>query len=621
MLRRDYLNGMAFAAGAARTSWGWTAAPAAYPPSLTGLRGSHPGSMDIAHAKAWADSPQPLKPETTESFDLIVVGAGISGLASAFFYAQQVRQGARILVLDNHDDFGGHARRNEFEVDGHRLLTYGGTQSLDTPARYSKVTLGLLRQLGIDLVALRRAYDLDYFKRHGLGMGLFYDAATFGRDAFLPSAPPTLLHPGYYTRHYVPGIGTPKTFAQHMASAPLTIQQRAQLESVLKGQAAIRNLRKEMRAQPTMPYVRVLRELYGVTDPAVLMLLSMVMAEDSALGASTVSWEAAGEAGLWGTQGQRAPHPPAPIPRPVNGDDSDLDGYFFHFPDGGATLARALVQRMVPAVVRTGAPAYPVDARFDYAALDRPHQPVRIRLGSTAVQVANVGQGTRVLYQRQGHTHAALAAHTIMAGWSMSHAHVVQGLDSEQKGAMRANVKLPMVYAQVVLRRWHAVQRAGLAVAYAPGAYFQYCQMDFPVSMGGYRPPRGPNDPAVLLMVRVPAPLLDAESPEQQIRAGRAELLATDFSQYEEQVLRQLQAMYGPYGLNSREDVAALTINRWGHGFVWDEALYNGEPAHLLASRPVGHIHMAGADSKGRAYLDAAIDAAWHAVHAVNRSR
>jgi spermidine dehydrogenase len=139
--------------------------------------------------------------------------------------------------------------------------------------------------------------------------------------------------------------------------------------------------------------------------------------------------------------------------------------------------------------------------------------------------------------------------------------------------------------------------------------------------MGGYRPPRGPNDPAVLLMVRVPAPLLDAESPEQQIRAGRAELLATDFSQYEEQVLRQLQAMYGPYGLNSREDVAALTINRWGHGFVWDEALYNGEPAHLLASRPVGHIHMAGADSKGRAYLDAAIDAAWHAVHAVNRSR
>ena len=58
---------------------------------------------------------QPLPPltELDEDYDLVVVGAGLSGLAAAHFYREQ-RPAARILLLDNHDDFGGHAKRNEF---------------------------------------------------------------------------------------------------------------------------------------------------------------------------------------------------------------------------------------------------------------------------------------------------------------------------------------------------------------------------------------------------------------------------------------------------------------------------------------------------------------------------
>jgi spermidine dehydrogenase len=61
--------------------------------------------------KTWDDvSPEA---DTDEVYDLIVVGGGISGLAAAYFYRKTAGPRVRILVLDNHDDFGGHAKRNE----------------------------------------------------------------------------------------------------------------------------------------------------------------------------------------------------------------------------------------------------------------------------------------------------------------------------------------------------------------------------------------------------------------------------------------------------------------------------------------------------------------------------
>lgn len=607
MLRRDFLNGALLGAGL--HGLGTARAETPYPPALGGLRGSHPGSMDLAHERAWLGTTDVPTPESTEQYDLVVVGAGISGLATAYYYQRALGKDARILILDNHDDFGGHARRNEFTVQGRRILSYGGTQSLDTPENYSAVAKGLMRELGVDLVTLRRAYDLDYFRRHRLGLGMFYDADTFGRDVLLPSSLPTLNHPSFYARHYVPGIGVPSAFALTLDKAPLNAAQRSQLQAVLKGQRRATRLDFD---DDSLRYVDVLRQAYGVQDDALLTLLSMAMGDDSALGGSTVSWEAARDGGLLGTVPARRVRAQAES-LPVNDDDEDMDGYFFHFPDGNATVARLLAQRLVPGLARVASPAQCVDARFDYAQLDSPQNPVRIRLGSTAVQVSNQGQGTRVVYGIRGRYAVALAPHTVMAGWSMAHAHIVQGLSARQKAAMRANLKLPFVYAQVVLRRWHALQRAGIAVAYAPGAYFQYCQMDFPVRFGGQAPAESPDEPAVLLMIRLPAPQLEAR-PEDQIRAGRGEVLGTDFAQYEAQVLRQLQAMYGAHGFDAQRDVAALTVNRWGHGYTWDEARFEGEPAHRLSARALGRIHMAGADSTGRAYTDAAIDAAWRVV-------
>lgn len=272
------------------------------------------------------------------------------------------------------------------------------------------------------------------------------------------------------------------------------------------------------------------------------------------------------------------------------------------------------MRHLVPAVCKSDDPVHILTERFDYTRLDHARQPVRIRLSSLAVDMANVVGGTRVRYVRNGQLFEAHAPHAVMAGWHMLAAHVIADLPTRQKEAMRANLKMPLVYAQVALRQWRPLESAGGGAAYCPGAPFQFVQLDFPVRMGDYQPARTPEHPAVVLMIRMPCPMLGEGSVPELLRAGRADLLGTTFETFDQQIRTQLQAMFGPHGFDAGRDIADITLNRWPHGYVWEDAQYQGRPAHQLARRRHGNIVMANADSAGRAYTDAAIDMAWRAV-------
>ena len=164
--RRDFLNGVAIGAGASLLMPGQLIAQPAgsiaakkspgdyYPPTLTGMRGSHEGSYEVAHALAWNGQKPSSYEELDEHYDLIVVGAGQSGLAAAWYYRKKMGPTAKILLLDNHDDFGGHAKRNEFHQDGNMVLGLGGAQNIEPMSSYSAMAIELLKDIGIDDQAL-----------------------------------------------------------------------------------------------------------------------------------------------------------------------------------------------------------------------------------------------------------------------------------------------------------------------------------------------------------------------------------------------------------------------------------------------------------------------------------
>ena len=618
--RRDFLNGCAVAVGAslAATSPGWLEAmsvadasaekdPAYYPPAKTGMRGSHDGSWEVAHAmrdgKQW--------PETriaAEEFDMIVVGGGISGLASAYFYRQSAGAKAKILVLDNHDDFGGHAKRNEFR-DGNRLLLgYGGTQSIEAPGHYSKESIGLLHDIGIDVQRFYKYFDQDLYKSMGLKRATFFDKETFGVDRMLP---------GFGT-HYLGLSYPPETLAQipisDVARQDLARLQSAQVDYLpdLSSKEKFRKLRKTSYKDFLLQYVKV--------DPEVLKIFQTSPHGLYAVGIDAVSAEDCYRMGYPGFKGMK-----------LESERSEKGGreepYIFHFPDGNASIARLVVRALIPGAVPGSTMEDVVTARVNYALLDDSSSATRIRLNSTAIRAKHVGgpndaKQVEVTYVRGGVAHKARAAHCVLACYNMVIPYLCPEMSQTQKEALHYCVKLPLVYTNVQIKNWESLQKLGVSSIYAPGSYSSTVSLDFPVSMGEYHFPSSPKEPCLLHLLRTPCkPGLACK---EQYQAGRWELLSTTFETFERNIRDELGRMLGGGGFDPARDIEAITVNRWPHGYAYE---YNplfepldrpsSERPCVIGRQPFGRIHIANSDADGHAYTNIAIDQGHRAVQEI----
>jgi spermidine dehydrogenase len=621
--RRDFMNGAAMAIAAAISPHSSLLAqavagpqdrPGYDPPAAHGMRGSHPGAFEVAHqlrdGTFWKNAGQPES--TGESYDLIVVGGGISGLCSARFFHSTAGKTARVLILDNHDDFGGHAKRNEFEVDNTFMLGYGGTYSIESPAPYSPVAKGVIRDLGIDVSSYARHNDARLYPSLGLKEKIFFDKETFGADCLVVSPSP---------RHGA------KSWDEFAAQAPLSDKAKADVKRLLTlDEDLMPGLTSEQKKAKLarISYADYLTKLVKV-DPQVVAMLDPRQKSLYGVGIDAISAQDAWGLDMPGFDGLKLKPGPGPgMGRDANRSE-EAEKYFFHFPDGNSSIARLLVRSLVPQAVPGDSVDDIVTTQLRYDQLDQAGRPTRIRLNSTVVKVRHEGdpataKEVEVTYVRQGKLYTVKAGHCILACWHPVIPYLSDELPAAQMAALRSAEKVPLVYTNVALKNWESFVRLKTASVSAPGCYFTEFELDHRVSIGNYHCTKQPDQPIVLAMARYPcSPGLPARS---QHRAGRANLYATSFETFERNIRQQLARTLGPGGFDPASDIAAITVNRWPHGYayqynsLWDPFWLEGGPLPCVEARkPFGRIAIANADADAYAYTDCAINQAYRAVN------
>ena len=607
--RRDFLNGSALTIAAGLTpATQVSAAPMRYPPALTGLRGHHPGSFETAHAlaregKGFSFDRQPAE----EQYDLVVVGGGISGLSAAWFYRRAAGPKARILVLDNHDDFGGHAKRNEFRLDGRLVLGYGGSESLQSPkALFSKTAKRLLRDLGVDIARFDRAFERKLYPSLGLSRGVFFARESFGRDVLATGDPMTMV-----ADDLGPGLLNGKPIAEFVAQFPVTEESKAQLVGLYRQTSdplAGQSNDDKIKTLKATSYRNYLVKICGYNEEVANCFQGRTL-DFFGLGCDAVPAEDARDVGYPGFDG---------LGLKAEANPERDEPYIYHFPDGNASLARLLVRSLVSRV----APGETMDdvvlAPFDYGKLDEARSRVRIRLDSTCVLVRNAGREVDVGYVRNGALHRVRARHVVLACFNMFIPHIMPELPEQQRDALVRNVKTPLVYTKVLVRNWHPWVKLGVHEISAPMSFHCRVKLDYPVSIGGYRHARRPSEPMCLHLVHVPGEPNRGHDARDQFRIGRMKLLDMTFPEIETRIRDELDRMLGPGGFSSARDIAAITVNRWSHGYSYaSNSLFDrddDEPIVALARQRLGRVAIANSDAQWNPYAHAAIDEAHRAV-------
>ena len=585
-----------------------------YPPTLTGMRGSHEGSYEVAHALSWRGEKPADYQLLDEHYDLVVVGAGMSGLAAAHFYREKMGPEARILILDNHDDFGGHAKRNEFHRDGRMMVSLGGAQNIESVTGYSDAATKLMEDIGLNEEFLN---FMDVSTSENLALVGNFDA---NNGVALPGSQDHFIYAGNWNAVMFGGEG----YEQVLESLPLPGDEREKLIAFWGGNRDFLeglSLSEKWEYLNTVSYNQFLIDKVGLLPTTVPILNAIILHLSGMTG-----WNlTVGEALLGGASGIKSLGWLGKATAAAGGAFIDRLLKIRMFPDGNASVARLLVQKLIPTVApEVTGPDSIVGARFNYEALDEAGNDTRLRLNSTAVGIRENQAGeVEIDYVEQGSAKRVLADHCILACYNGLIPHLCPEMPESQKAGLAYGVKTPFVYANVQVRDGKAFSKAGATLFQCPYDPFQWVSCAPTVAVGGFEPPRGPDDPMVIFMMHSPMPMTKPDpklSTRDQLRLARTEIYQAQFSDYEQQIREQLQSMLGQFGFQHQSDIEAITVNRIPHGYAYpyvkldDPDWEAGQAPHEIGRAQFGRISVANSDSEAVALMNAAFDAAYRAV-------
>ena len=538
-------------------------------------------------------------------YDLVVVGGGLSGLAAAFMYRQRVGRDARILILDNHDDFGGHAKRNEFNVDGKPLIGYGGSQSIDSPATFSRPASQMLRDAGVDTEPFYEYFDRSYFADRKLGSGVYFSKDKYGADSVHKSV--------------LRGADDPD-IEKTINGYPISDEAKKSFLNLLTSETDyFPDLsRDDKRAKLAgMSYTDFLRKHVGAHEEVVLILRDVIK------GYWGIGYDA-----LSAMEGYRLGMPGArhmDLEEESSGPAGRDEPYIFHFPDGNAGVARSIVRQLIPEAVPGSTMEDIVLASVDYDLLDGESNMTRIRLNSTVVNAQHV-EGDRfvdVTYVNNGQPRRVRGKHAIMACYNNIVPYICPEIPASQIEAINTATKIPLVYISVAVRNWKAFENLGYQSFYIPQPKLMHSfGMDFPVSMGGYNFTQSSEEPTVVHGTYVPtAPDQGLTEREQHVQ-GRRDLYEMTFGDLERDIVGAMSGALEGGGFDAERDIAALTVNRWPHGYAYEYNELFDPPEwgpengpHLKGAAQMGRISIANSDASAYAYVNGAFDAAHRAVN------
>ena len=554
----------------------------------------------------WKSVPDSLL-QTGESYDLVVVGGGFAGLMAAYQFLKRRGDNARLLLLDNHSVFGGEAKQNELEVDGHHLHAPQGSNMCLWPAR-------VMSEMGF--------FYHPVWEEIGLPMGDEPDAPTWlerpnGSDKDLTYATEHYAHMMIYRDEADQGYffdDPDDPEAVKMARNPwlsgyeeVNWPEEVRKELTRLDQFLLEDHPKNLEAWlDSMTYTEYLKRYVGITRPEVFDFLSpMIASYGTGLGCDAISALAAKHYFAPGTMTAAEAE-----------DAASMEDPFFpaSFPGGNTGIARHFIKKMLPDAIE-GKASFDdiVYGRINFDALDRPDSALRVRLNSTAIDVHHDGDpesarqvSVTYLDNVSGDVRSVKAKAVIMAGGQWMNKHVVRDAPDELIDAMNTFQHAPMMVVNVAVRQWRFLEKLGITSARWLGKRAWFTNIRAPMSHNGDHMPFDPDKPTILTFyIPFTAGVSDLGLPyDTQSLAARTQLFAMSYREIEETLRRQLATTFGPYGFDHERDIAAIISNRWGHAYVIPQKGFyfgvNGESAPRdLIRHGFGRVRFAHSELTG----------------------
>ena len=527
--------------------------------------------------------------DTAETYDCVIVGGGISGLAAALFLQRQAGPQMRALVLENHPIFGGEAKQNEFLVDGERLIAHQGSAIYQLQYPFSFLA-HFYESIGLktprltyqkwagsqpEMTLSRTPYEASGMERGQYG---FWFGSKFGRK---------------------PGMWLIDPLGKALQAAPVSQTAREEWLRYLKGQEVQGKKFEHPKAEGD-PISRQLdaitleqhyMERFGLSRETVRTYLSPVEGGGSGLGPDALS--------AYSDYAFEMLHPLA----------DETSGTDQMFPGGNSTIARLMVKSLIPGAFDGQDDVGTICRnKVNFSALDTPGNRSRVRLSSTVISVQHDGDPAKadavtIVYLKEGKLYRLKSRSVVMAGGSWTTKHIVKDLPTTHRDAYAQFYRSPCMMANVAVRNWRFLYGMGITGCRWFEGVGDYLEVRKLALTGIESPTISPDSPIVLsLKVLYSYP---GNSTENQGQMGRAEMMSTSFKEYETRILEQFTEMFGAHGFDAHRDVAGIILNRWGHAYLSPQPGFffgkDGKPAprETLRNGPFARIAFANTDLAG----------------------